>query len=304
MHMVKRTNHLLFWFFPLSLKVWRWLLFSKFEEKIWVSRDVLSVGRGSVGPGCRGQWCKDPMRLAKWFAFILLHLTSPSPCLLPSLIFMFLVRTQESIQDIQHMFQGPRGLLCGTRHSQDQLSNKEGRKYSCSWNKSVSQARGLQPIKGQQATGMSCCEWSFWLHRAGRSQATEHLRILISNQAPGGRWRLCKWWAGWCPSDASHLGSSGWISPLSPNPMWVISPQWQAGFMAWRRASTPKSPWVRGAGPVYESRDFLEERVGGAEKQWCFKKQNLTRRLTTQMLQLEITFRVNFQQWITFWWID
>lgn len=134
--------------------------------------------------------------------------------------FMFLVR----IQNIQHMFQGPRGLLCGTRHSQDQLSNKEGRKYSCSWNKSVSQAHGLQPIKGQQATGMSSCEWSFWLHGAGRSQAIEHLRILISNQAPGGRWRLCKWWAGWCPSDVSHLDSSGWIPPLSPTPCELFRP--------------------------------------------------------------------------------
>lgn len=30
--------------------------------------------------------------------------------------------------------------------------------------------------------------------------------------------------------------------------------------MAWRRASTTKSPQVRGAGPVHESRDFLEGR--------------------------------------------
>lgn len=36
--------------------------------------------------------------------------------------------------------------------------------------------------------------------------------------------------------------------------------------MAWRQASTTKSPRVRGAGPVYESRDFLEG-GGGAEKQ-------------------------------------
>lgn len=304
MHMVKRTNHLLFWLFPLSLKVCRWLLFSKFEEKIWVSRDVLSVGRGSVGPGCRGQWCKDPTRQAKWFAFILLNLTSPSPCLLPSLIFMFLVRTQESIQDIQHMFQGPRGLLCGTRHSQDQLSNKEGRKYSCSWNKSVSQARRLQPIKGQQATGMSCYEWSFGsTELEGVKQPSIFaswfpIRRLVegedfANDGPGGVpvtfliWILLDEFLP-CPPTPCELfrPSDRLVLWLGGGPQLLNLHEWEELELCMNQGTSWKRGW------------------GDAEKQWCFKKQNLTRCLTTQMSQLEITFQVNFQQRITFWWID
>lgn len=45
------------------------------------------------------------------------------------------------------MLQGPGGLLSRARHSQDQLSNKEGIKYSCSWNKSVAQALGVATHK-------------------------------------------------------------------------------------------------------------------------------------------------------------
>lgn len=294
-------TQLLFYCFLLPLKVCGWLLFLKFEEKIWVSRDVLSVGRGSLGLRCRGQCWRDPTRKAKWFAFIPLRLTSPSPCLLPSLIFMFLVRTQEYMQDIQHMLQGPGGLVCGTRHSQDQLSHKEGRKYRCSWNKSVSQARRLQPIKGQQATGVSSCEWSFWLRGAGKNERSSIHSILTSNRAHRGGWRLCKWRARFCPSDFAHVASSGWIVPLPPSPTWAISPQWQVGFMGWRRASTTKSLWARGAGPVCESGDFLEgDRVAAMP----LKKQNLTHHLTTRTLQPEITFQVNFQQWITSQQID
>ena len=156
------------------------------------------------------------------------------------------------------MLQGPGKLLCRTRHSQDQLSNWEGRKYSCSWNKSVCQAHGLQPITGQQATRVSSCEWSFWLHGAWRSQVTKHPDFQL-----GVPWMVKTANGRPCCAPVTFLV---WLLLNFPPPRVSYFATVTGWCYGWRRPSNTKFPWVRGAGSGYELGDVVE---GGEVQQWC-----------------------------------